>query len=120
MPDESTAEDFMAGHCTAPENECEGSCLFKRLISLLGRKYTLDVLRVIMQNEYARFNTIQKDIGGSPKTITERLTELREEGLVLREAFAEIPPRVEYSLTEKGKDLQPMWEAIRKWGEKWG
>lgn len=66
-----------------------------------------------------RFNELAKEIAGSPKTLTERLNELVDLQIVKRDAFAEIPPRVEYSLTEQGKDLKPVMEAIRIWVEKW-
>jgi DNA-binding HxlR family transcriptional regulator len=56
-----------------------------------------------MENDAARFNKIVNEIGGSPKAITDRLTELCEEGILKRRSYAEIPPRVEYSLSEKEK-----------------
>lgn len=61
-----------------------------------------------------RFNTIAKRVGGSTKTITERLNELVAHGVVKREAFAEIPPRVEYSLTEMGLGLKPTFRYIKE------
>jgi len=66
-----------------------------------------------------RFNKITEEVEGSTKTITERLKELVKFGVVKREAFAEIPPRVEYSLTEMGMDLRPVLDLIREWGKKW-
>ena len=66
-----------------------------------------------------RFNELAKEVAGSPKTLTERLNELVELQIIHREAFAEIPPRVEYSLTAQGRDLKPVMEAIRIWVEKW-
>lgn len=86
---------------------------------MIGRKYTLNVLRVIMENDVARFNKIVNEIGGSPKTITDRFSELCEEGILKRRSYAEIPSQVEYSLTEKGKNLEPLFKKIREWGEKW-
>ena len=90
------------------------------MLSIISKKYTLDVLRVIMQNDVARFNTIVKEIGGSPKTITDRLKELCKEGILKRKSYPEIPPHVEYSLTKKGKDLEPVMEKIMEWSNKWG
>ena len=63
-----------------------------------------------MENDAAQFNKIVKEIDGSLKTITDRLVELCEEGILKRKSYAEIPPRVEYSLTEKGRDLEPLFE----------
>jgi DNA-binding HxlR family transcriptional regulator len=99
---------------------CSEVCPYRKILSMISRKYTLDVLRVIMQNDVARFNTIVKEIGGSPKTITDRLKELCKAGILKRESYPEIPPHVEYSLTKKGKDLEPVMEKIMEWSDKWG
>jgi len=98
---------------------CSEVCPSRKVLSIISKKYTLDVLRVIMQNDVARFNTIVKEIGGSPKTITDRLKELCKEGILKRESYPEIPPHVEYSLTKKGKDLEPVMEKIMEWSVKW-
>lgn len=66
-----------------------------------------------------RFNHVLKEIGGSPRTISDRLEDLVKAGIVRREAFAEIPPRVEYSLTRRGKDLEAVFERISAWAVKW-
>jgi DNA-binding HxlR family transcriptional regulator len=97
----------------------EETCPFNRIISVLGKAYTFSILRVLARDEVARFNQIVNQVNGSPKTITDRLTELVEEGIVKREAFAEIPPRVEYSLTEIGNDLKPVMEYLRSWARRW-
>jgi DNA-binding HxlR family transcriptional regulator len=99
---------------------CTPQCFYRRMLLLIGKKYTLDMIRFFVHNPVARFNQIAKEIGGSPKTVTDRLNELCREGILKREAFAEIPPRVEYSLTEKGLALKPIMDEIRAWGEKWG
>ncbi len=108
-------------HC--PNNmdffKCSGSCSYRKLLSIISKKHTLDVLRVIMQHSTARFNVIVKEVGGSPKTITDRLNELCCEGILERKPYAEIPPRVEYSLTKKGEDLEPLMERIKEWSDKW-
>jgi DNA-binding HxlR family transcriptional regulator len=72
-----------------------------------------------MKYGIARFNVFIKDISGSPTTITERLRELCQAGILQRISYAEIPPRVEYTLTEKGEDLAPIIEKIQDWGDKW-
>ena len=76
-------------------------------------------MRILAIEGVMRFNTISKRVGGSTKTVTERLNELVRYGVVKREAFTEIPPRVEYSLTEMGLGLKPVLGYIRQWGEKW-
>lgn len=96
------------------------TCPSRRLLSIISKKYALDILRVVMINGRLRFTAIIKETGGSPKTITDRLKELCAEGILRREAFSEIPPRVEYSLTEKGEDLRPLMLMVVEWSERWG
>ena len=98
---------------------CDDSCFYRRMLSVVSKKYTLNILRILMHQESARFNKLADEIRGSPKTLTDRLNELASLKIVKREPFAEIPPRVEYSLTERGRDLEPVMEAIRFWVEKW-
>lgn len=98
---------------------CNEKCPYRQTISLLGKRYTFDILRVLSYQKTVRFNKIVESVKGSTKTITERLNEMVKFGVVKREAFAEIPPRVEYSLTEKGWDLEPALNYIRDWGLKW-
>ncbi|MFX0107244.1 MAG: winged helix-turn-helix transcriptional regulator [Candidatus Hodarchaeota archaeon] len=97
----------------------ESACPYKKILAVLGKAYTFSILRVLAQDGVARFNRIVERVEGSPKTITDRLTELVKEGIVKREAFAEIPPRVEYSLTQMGKDLKPVMGYLRDWAKKW-
>ncbi|MGY5874543.1 MAG: helix-turn-helix domain-containing protein [Candidatus Thorarchaeota archaeon] len=98
---------------------CTEECPYRRVLSLFSKRYTLGILRVLIEFGVARFNEITREVKGSTKTITERLKELVDFGVLKREAFAEIPPRVEYSLTEKGLDLKPALDFIREWGIKW-
>ncbi len=98
---------------------CTEQCPYRRVLSLFSKRYTLGILRVLIEFGVARFNIITREVRGSTKTITERLKELVDFGVVKREAFAEIPPRVEYSLTEKGLELKPALDYIREWGKKW-
>ena len=94
---------------------------FKDFFHLISRKHTMEILHVIIMSDgVSRFNEILKDTGASPKTITTRLKELCTAGILERKAFAEIPPRVEYSLTEKGEDIAPIMGAIGEWCIRWG
>ena len=102
-----------------PSRKCDESCIYRRMLAIIGKRYTLSILRNLMYEEKMRFNELAKEVAGSPKTLTERLNELVELQIIHREAFAEIPPRVEYSLTAQGRDLKPVMEAIRIWVEKW-
>jgi len=98
---------------------CDDKCVYKRVLAVIGKKHTLDILRVLGYDRTVRFNALQNEIRGSPKTLTDRLNELCSLGIIKREAFAEIPPRVEYSLTEKGLDLTPVMDALKAWSLKW-
>lgn len=103
-----------------PSVICDDTCIYKRILGIIGKKHTLDILRIIIYDQPVRFNAIQKELRGSPKTLTDRLTELCELEILKREAFAEIPPRVEYSLTKRGMGLIPVMDAIKDWVKKWG
>ncbi|MHA1862559.1 MAG: winged helix-turn-helix transcriptional regulator [Candidatus Thorarchaeota archaeon] len=102
-----------------PKMPCDETCIYKRILAVMGKKHTLDVIRILMYEKKARFKVLQNEIKGSSKTLTDRLTELCSYGIIKREAFAEIPPRVEYSLTEKGLALTPVMDALKDWTEQW-
>ncbi|WP_332881604.1 winged helix-turn-helix transcriptional regulator [Methanosarcina horonobensis] len=73
-----------------------------------------------LKAEKLRFSGLQQSMQGiSPKMLTKQLRELEEAGLVLREVYPEIPPRVEYSLTEFGKTVLPVLDALCEWGNKY-
>jgi len=65
-----------------------------------------------------RFGELRRLIGGvTQRSLTLQLRQLEDQGIVRREVFAEVPPRVEYSLTEKGRTLTPVLDAMKRWGE---
>jgi DNA-binding HxlR family transcriptional regulator len=67
-----------------------------------------------------RFSALERSLEGiSPKTLSERLKALEKAGIITRKSYAEVPPRVEYSLTEMGRDLIPLVEHMRQYGTKW-
>jgi DNA-binding HxlR family transcriptional regulator len=87
---------------------------------VLDGKWTLLILRELFQGK-RRFGELRATLRGvSPKTLTERLRFLEERGVVRRTIFPEIPPRVEYCLTARGQEAQPVIEALRDWGESLG
>lgn len=91
-----------------------------RLLEFFGKKWTLMILKCLQQMDACRFNQFEEDLDGiSPKTLSERLKEFQELGLVDKEKYNEIPPRTEYVLTEKGEDLLDALECIDAWAEKW-
>ena len=86
-------------------------------LMLIGDKWKVLILRDLMPGT-KRFGELKKSIGSvSQKVLTAQLRDLEEKGLVSRKVYAEVPPRVEYSLTELGKSLSPILDAMREWGE---
>lgn len=93
-------------------------CLVETTLALIGSKWQTLILRDLLANEVMRFKELQRSVGGiSQKVLTSNLRTMEEHGIIHREVFAEVPPRVEYSLTPLGKSLQPIIEAMRIWGE---
>lgn len=91
-------------------------CPVRNVISHFSGKWSILVLCVLAENETTRFNAIGRAIPDiSPKVLTATLKTLEEDKLVKRELFAEIPPKVEYSLTEKGRSLMPHLNGLIGW-----
>ena len=87
--------------------------------AIVGSKWTPQLLYALA-NGVKRFGELQKEAGGiNPRTLSARLDELEEAGIIKKNTFAEVPPRVEYILTEKGRDLLPVLECMVEWGEKY-
>ncbi len=92
----------------------------ERTLDVVGGKWTVQILRDLFEGT-RRFGQLQQSLGGvSPKMLIARLRELEERGLVTRRLYPEIPPRVEYSLTEDGKTLRPIVDAMAHWGGTYG
>ena len=93
------------------------ACPVETTLMLIGDKWKALILRDLMPGT-KRFGELKKSIGNvSQKVLTAQLRDLEEKGLVSRKVYAEVPPRVEYSLTELGKSLSPILDAMREWGE---
>jgi len=94
-------------------------CPIARTAEIISGKWTLLIIRDLA-SDVKRFNQLERSLHGiSPKTLSERLRSLEEEGIIVRQTFAEVPPRVEYSLTEKGRDLVNVIESMRTYGKRW-
>jgi len=94
-------------------------CPVCRTADIVCGKWTLLVIRDLAQG-CSRFCEIERSLEGiSPRTLSLRLRALEEEGIVARNTFPEVPPRVEYALTEKGKALVPLIEDMRSYGIRW-
>ena len=93
------------------------ACPVETTLTLIGDKWTVLILRDLMPGT-KRFGELKKSIGSvSQKVLTAQLRDMEQNGLVHREVFAEVPPRVEYSLTELGRSLKPILDAMWNWGE---
>jgi DNA-binding HxlR family transcriptional regulator len=91
----------------------DGTCPVSRA---LDGRWTILVVRDLLGGT-RRFGELRASLAGiSPKTLTDRLRSLEQHGLVERRIYAEVPPRVEYSLTESGRTLTPVLEALADWG----
>lgn len=92
------------------------SCPVRNIVSRFSGKWSMLILCVLSENEATRFNEIGKAIPDiSPKVLTDTLKNLEADGLILRKLYAEIPPKVEYSLSDIGKSLMPHIENIIGW-----
>lgn len=92
-------------------------CPVATTVQLIGNKWKLLIIRNLIYNGTQRFTEFAKSIPGiSKKVLTDNLRALEDDGLVEREVFAEVPPRVEYSLSDLGKTLKPILDAMGDWG----
>jgi DNA-binding HxlR family transcriptional regulator len=91
---------------------------FSYTLSLINGKYKMTILYTLMEFGVVRFNEMQRYIRGiSFKTLSSTLKELQNDQLVHREEYPQIPPKVEYSLTERGKSLMPILDQMCEWGD---
>ena len=97
-----------------------GNCPITPLLIMLQGKWKNQVLYELCIKEPIRFGELKKNLGSITNTmLTSTLRELEEDGLIRREQFNEIPPHVEYSFSEKGRDLMPVFYAMMNWGFKY-
>jgi DNA-binding HxlR family transcriptional regulator len=95
------------------------TCPVCRTADIVCGKWTLLVIRDLVEGR-SRFCELERSLRGiSPRTLSLRLRALEEEGIVERQTFPEVPPRVEYALTEKGRALVPLIEDMRTYGRLW-
>ena len=101
------------------ENKIEVNCEIEVTMKMIGGKAKPLILYILIDEGTKRFNELMSTITQiSQKTLTNQLRELEADGLITRQCFAEVPPRVEYSVTDKGKSLFPILELMCSWGEK--
>ncbi len=95
------------------------ACPVEITLTLISDKWKVLILRDLLQGT-KRFGELKKSLGGvSPKVLTAQLRQMEESGLLVRTVYPEVPPRVEYALTELGYSLKPILDAMRNWGEEY-
>ena len=93
------------------------ACPVETTLTLIGDKWKVLIIRDLMPGT-KRFGELKKSIGGvSQKVLTSQLRQMEDCGLLTRTVYPEVPPRVEYTLTELGRSLKPVLDAMQDWGE---
>lgn len=88
-------------------------------MEIIGNKWTALLLRDLMHGP-RRFCELERSVGNiNPRTLSQRLEDLLEHGIITKQTFAEAPPRCEYTLTQKGRDLLPILQQMATWGDKY-
>ena len=94
-------------------------CPVATTVQLIGNKWKLLILRNLLARPW-RFNELRKSLDGiSQKVLTESLRSMESDGIIVRTVYAEMPPRVEYSLSELGETLRPILDAMQDWGREY-
>lgn len=92
------------------------ACPVATTVLLIGSKWKLLIMRNLMMRPW-RFNELKKDLEGiSQKVLTDSLRSMESDGLITRTVYPEVPPRVEYALSELGESMRPIMDAMEKWG----
>jgi DNA-binding HxlR family transcriptional regulator len=88
-------------------------------MEIIGNKWTALILRDLSGGP-KRFSELEKSVGSiNPRTLSQRLDDLERHAIVTKKSFAEVPPRIEYALTQKGEDLVPVLRTMSAWGDKY-
>lgn len=94
-------------------------CPVATTVQLIGNKWKLLILRNLLTRPW-RFNELRKSLEGiSQKVLTESLRSMESDGIIIRTVYAEVPPKVEYSLSELGETLRPVLDAMQAWGQEY-
>jgi DNA-binding HxlR family transcriptional regulator len=98
----------------------EEKCEILNIWDVLGRRWSLLILKNISSKKVVRFNELKRSLKDISNTVlSDRLSELEKEGLITKKIYPEIPIKVEYRLTTKAKDLEPILQSLSRWCEKW-
>ena len=91
-------------------------CPVATTVSLIGSKWKLLIIRNLLERPW-RFNELKKNLEGiSQKVLTDSLRSMEEDGLITRTVFPEVPPHVEYALSDLGETMRPILDAMQEWG----
>ena len=100
------------------ENNPNSDCAVEAALAILGGKWKLKIYKAIHFNSVMRFSELRQSIDQiSDKTLTAQLREMEHDGLLTRMVYPEVPPRVEYQLTELGESLEAVFSALNIWGK---
>lgn len=92
-------------------------CPVATTVQLIGSKWKLLIMRNLLERPW-RFNELKKDLDGiSQKVLTDSLRSMEADGIITRTFYPEVPPRVEYALSDIGESMRPILTAMQKWGE---
>lgn len=94
-------------------------CPVATTVQLIGSKWKLLIMRNLLDRPW-RFNELKKSLEGiSQKVLTDSLRSMEEDGIITRTVYAEVPPRVEYALSDVGESMRPILDAMKEWGLKY-
>lgn len=94
-------------------------CPVATTVSIIGSKWKLLIIRNLLVRSW-RFNELKKDLDGiSQKVLTDSLRAMEDDGIITRTVYPEVPPRVEYALSELGESMRPILDAMKDWGEEY-
>lgn len=100
--------------------EFNKDCSIRKALNIIGQKHSILIFNELLKHDTLRFGELRKVLGNlNTGTLTATLKQLEKHGLIKRQVFGEIPPRVEYSLTAKGKELEEVLLQLQTWYEKW-
>jgi DNA-binding HxlR family transcriptional regulator len=112
--------NLLLGMPEEPRNSKGVTCAIVSVWEVLGRRWSLHILKNLSTKEVIRFNELKRSLAGISSTVlSERLLELEREGLVTKKIYAEVPPRVEYTITPQAKELEVIIKELARWANKW-
>ena len=113
----SNREEF---NSRAETKTLEEKCQILDIWNVLSRRWSLLILKNLSSKNVIRFNELKRSLNNISNTVlSDRLSELEQEGLITKKIYPQIPLKVEYRLTTKAKDLEPILQSLSKWCEKW-